>query len=71
MKIELNLTGITQIYNMLIVNSLPIPEASDPKTLYRLKTGGEMFVSRLKAKWVKVNSGIKTVNVLPDVRYDL
>jgi hypothetical protein len=53
---------------VLIVDSLPCPEASDPKTLYRLKTTGEMFVSRLKAKWVKVNGGIKTVDILPDVR---
>jgi hypothetical protein len=53
---------------VLIVDSLPCPEASDPKTLYQLKTGGEMFVCRLKAKWVKVNSGIKTVDILPDVR---
>jgi hypothetical protein len=43
MKIELNLTDIAQIYNVLIVDSLPCPEASDPKTLYQIKTTGEMF----------------------------
>ena len=66
--IELNIYGQPRVYEMVMADSLPPVSAAGDDTVYMLKDSREIFYCRQKSRWYKFNSGIKSVESLPDAK---